>query len=170
MILMKAKRLVAFLSSLLFSKPASVVNDAKEESQTLMNSVLPTAKKFLEQHGEFFPFGAAMKPSGEIVVVAGYDGRERPPSSDIIKFLMAAFVAAAGLKEYKATALAYDVKVNLPSSNKKSDAIVVALDHIERYSVLVICPYELVNGKLRMGEVFAQKGADAIFHPTEVTT
>ena len=164
---MKAKRYIAFLLSVVFSTGAHSASLAKEESETLMNTVLPMAEKLLEQHGEFFPFGAAMKPSGEIVDVTGYDGREHPPSADIIKLLESAFAKAAAAKQYKATALVYDVKVTPPSSNKKSDAIAVALDHVDKYSVVVFFPYELVNGKLHMGAVFAQKGADLIFRQTQ---
>jgi hypothetical protein len=164
---MKAKRFIAFLLSVVFSTGAHSASLAKEESETLMNAVLPMAEKLLEQHGEFFPFGAAMKPSGEIVDVAGYDGREHPPSADIIKLLESAFAKAAAAKQYKATALVYDVKVTPPSSNKKSDAIAVALDHVDKYSVVVFFPYELVNGKLHMGTVFSQKGADLIFRKTQ---
>ncbi|MCC7643613.1 MULTISPECIES: hypothetical protein [unclassified Janthinobacterium] len=164
---MKAKRFIAFLLSVVFSTAAHSAGSAKEESETLMNAVLPMAEKLLEQHGEFFPFGAAMKPSGEIVDVAGYDGREHPPSADIIKLLESAFAKAAAAKQYKATALVYDVKVTPPSSNKKSDAIAVALDHVDKYSVVVFFPYELVNGKLQLGPVFAQKGAELIFRKAQ---
>lgn len=163
---MKARWLIAFLFSLVFSTGAHSASVAKDESETLMNAVLPMAEKFLEQHGEFFPFGAAMKPSGEIVYVAGYDDRERPPSADIIKLLESVFAKAAVAKQYKATALVYDVKVTPPSSNKKSDAIAVALDHVDKYSVVVFFPYELVNGKLHLGAVFVWKGADLIFRQT----
>jgi hypothetical protein len=50
------------------------VSDPKSESEALMNEAIPFAEKMLEKHGEFYPYGYVMKPSGEIALVAGYDG------------------------------------------------------------------------------------------------
>jgi hypothetical protein len=64
-----------------------------------------------------------MKANGEIVYIAGYDGLERPPSDDIIDLLTESFRSDAVSSEYNATALVYDVRVLLPSSEQKSGAI-----------------------------------------------
>jgi hypothetical protein len=135
----------------------------KAECENLMNATLPFAEQMLQKHGEFFPYGSALKGNGEIVSVAGYDGRELPPSNDIIRLLKQGFVQGAKSGEYKASALVYDVKVTLPSSGQKSDAIAVSLNHRESYSVVVFFPYQLKNGKLTHGEVFAQKGEADVF-------
>ncbi len=83
----------------------------KAECESLMNAALPFAEKMLKQHGEFFPYGAALKENGEIASVAGYDGREQPPSKDVIGLLKQGFVQGAKAREYRATALVYDIKV-----------------------------------------------------------
>jgi hypothetical protein len=57
------------------------------------------------------------------------------------------------------------VRVTLPSSDKKSDAIAVSLNHRDDYSVTVFFPYETREGRLQFGEVFAQKGEADIFEP-----
>ena len=139
------------------------MTDAKDDAEALMNAVLPFAEKMLTQHGEFFPFGGAMKPNGEIVNVAGYDGRERPPSENLISLLNEGFRKDAKSGRYKATAVVYDVRVTLPDTTTKSDAIAVALDHRDNYSTLVMFPYSLSNGPLQMGEPFAEKGDHKIF-------
>ena len=36
----------------------------KAESETLMNAALPLAEQMLQKHGEFFPYGAALKDNG----------------------------------------------------------------------------------------------------------
>jgi hypothetical protein len=46
--------------------------NAKADAETLLNAVMPFAERMLAEHGEFYPYGAAMKPDGEIVL-----GRER---------------------------------------------------------------------------------------------
>jgi len=135
----------------------------KAESQQLMDSVLPLAEQLLSQHGEFFPYGGAMTPSGEIVNVAAYDGDEHPPSSEVISMLQSAFKSAAKSGEYKATALVYDVRVPLPETGEKSDAIAIALDHAAGYSIVVFLPYQLTEQKLRFGSIFAQAGERGIF-------
>ena len=141
----------------------NVSQQAKADCETLMNEVLGVAKRMLREHGEFFPYGGAMEPTGEIVSVSGYDGREQPPSADIIRLIRGAFVDAAAAGTYKATALVYDVRVTSRASGVKSDAIAVALDHRDQYSVVVFFPYQLVNGELRFGEVFAQQGERNVF-------
>ena len=135
----------------------------KAECENLMNAALPFAEQMLQKHGEFFPYGAALKGNGEIASVAGYDGREQPPSNDIIRLLKEGFVQGAKSGEYKATALVYDVRVTVPSTGTKSDAIAVSLNHRDNYSVVVFFPYQLTNGQLTFGEVFAQKGESDVF-------
>ena len=135
----------------------------KAECEKLISEVLPFAEQMLQKHGEFFPYGAALKENGEIASVAGYDGTEQPPSNDIIRLLKQGFVQGAKSGEYRATVLVYDVKITLPSSGQKSDAIAVSLNHRENYSIVVFFPYQLNQGQLSFGEVFAQKGEADVF-------
>lgn len=135
----------------------------KEESQQLLDAVLPLAEQLLTEHGEFFPYGGALTQEGKIVSVAAYDGDEHPPSSEVISMLQNAFISAADSKEYKATALVYDVRVPLPESDEKSDAIAINLDHESGYSVIVFLPYKLTGGELVFGNIFAQAGRNGVF-------
>ncbi len=128
-----------------------------------MNSVLPFAEQMLSSHGEFLPFGGAMRPGGELVSVAGYDGDEHPQSLDLVRLIKEGFVESARRGQYKATALVYDVRIKLPSTGDKSDAIAVSLNHRDNYSVVVIFPYKIDNGTLTVGDAFAQKGEADIF-------
>jgi hypothetical protein len=139
------------------------VSDAKAESEALMNEAVPFAEKMLRQHGECYPHGYIMKPSGEIALVAGYDGTDRPKSQIIIDLLVAGFKRDAAVGKVKATALVYDILVAPPGASEKSDLIAVALDHRDNYSVVVIFPYVLRHGELTIGAPFAQKGESRIF-------
>ena len=125
----------------------------------MVDAFLPLARKLLTDHGEFLPYGAAMKPDGEIALVAAYDGREQPPSKDVVALLKSAFADNARNGEYKATAIFYDVRVG----DDKKDAVAVSLDHREGYSVIAFFPYEIIDGVLINGEPTAQKGAADIF-------
>lgn len=67
----------------------------KEECQAIVDAYLPLARKLLTEQGEFFPYGAAMKPDGEIVLVAAHDGLEQPPSKDLLALLKRSFANSA---------------------------------------------------------------------------
>lgn len=60
------------------------------------------------------------------------------------------FIDAVRKREFKATALVYDVRITLPSVAEKS-------------SVIVIFPYKLENRKVSIGAALAQKGDADIF-------
>jgi hypothetical protein len=158
-------RNIATIVFLLLSIPVrgQSVADAKPESETLMNEAVPFAEKMLRQHGEFYPYGYVMKPSGEIALVAGYNGTDRPKSQIVIDLLVAGFKQDAAIGKVKATALVYDILVVPPGTSEKSDAIAVALDHRDNYSMVVIFPYVLRHGQLTIGAPFAQKGESRIF-------
>jgi hypothetical protein len=117
----------------------------------------------LERNGEFFPFGCAMRSNGELVPIASYDGSHHPPSNELILLIKGGFVEGARKKHYKATALAYDVTVKLPSNGETSDAIAISLNHRDNYSVIVLFPYRLDRGKLSIDPPLAQQGEADIF-------
>lgn len=137
--------------------------DAKLDAEELMNEVLPFAEKMLIQRGEFFPFGGAMKPNGEIVSIAGYDGREKPPSQDIIDLLVKEFRKDVQAGLYKATAIVYDVRVSRSGKTDKSDAIAIALNHRDQYSRVVLFPYSLEDGNIILDDPISQKNNIEIF-------
>ena len=136
---------------------------ARNDAEALLEVVMPFAEKMLVEYAEFYPYGAAMKPDGEIVSVAGYDGRERPPSADLIDLLRTEFRQDARAGRYKATAIAYDVRITNPGSAVATDAIAIAVDHSDDYSVVVFYPYVLTAGTVRLGEPFAERGESSIF-------
>ncbi|EPM7823963.1 hypothetical protein ACTQ7B_004526 [Vibrio alginolyticus] len=135
----------------------------KEDAQHLFDSVLPFAEKMLAEYGEFYPYGAAMTLTGDVVDVSVFEGNEYPPSSEIIDLLNSAFLKAAANREYRTTAVVYDVRITLPSG-QLSDAIAVNLDHISGYSIVVYLPYKKLNQAIEYGELSIQEGRGAIFN------
>jgi hypothetical protein len=51
----------------------------------------------------------------------------------------------------------------LLSTEEKSDAIAVSLNHRDNYSVVVFFPCKVGSGKLILGTIFAQEGEADIF-------
>jgi hypothetical protein len=137
---------------------------AKTESETLMNAMLPLAEQMLRRGGEFHPYGGYMKPDGIIVDVGAEDtDTDRPKSKDLIYLLRSSFHEMVDKGQCKAVALIFNVVVNLPDSDRKSDAIQVCVDHAEGYSAEVFFPYRVVNDKVIYGQVFAQEGKYEFF-------
>src|SRR5882724_3173357 len=138
--------------------------NAKQESEKLMNVMLPLAEKMLRQYGEFYPYGGYMKPDGTIVDVGANDpDTEHPKSKDLIYVLRSSFREMANTNQCKAAAIVFGVAVNLPKSNRKSDAIQVCVEHADGYSAEVFFPYRISNNEIVYDETFAQAGKREIF-------
>ena len=147
----------------LFTLGAEQVTTPKSQCQDLLNAVLPFAKKMLSEHGEFYPFGASMKPNGQVVQAAAYDGQEHPPSQALIDLIRESFRADAKKGAIIASATVYNVRTIPPGGNSKTDAVAVELDHRDSYSVVVLIPYALSPGSVQFGQTFAQRGKFEIF-------
>lgn len=139
------------------------MKSAKEESEDLLNAALPIAERMLSEHGEFFPYAEALGNDGKFVSIGAYDGRERPPSKDVIQILRGGLKDGARLGKYRATALVYDVRITIPAGGAKSDAIAVSLNHRAKYSVLLFFPYRLEGGRVVLGDAVAQKEENYVF-------
>jgi hypothetical protein len=136
---------------------------AKSQAEALLNEVLPFAEQMLCNYGEFLPYAGALRPSGEVVSIGGDDGREHPPSKDLIDLLANGLREGASGGEYVATALVYDVRVTPPSANEPTDAIAAELEHRDGYAVTVFFPYELTNGPPVLASPFATAESRSIF-------
>jgi hypothetical protein len=141
--------------------------EPKADCEVVMNFGLPLVERILQRHGEFLPFGTAMRPNGEIVCLGALDGREVPSLAgsfaDVIRSLKDAFIDGARRQEYIATALFYEVGFTLPSSSERRDAVAVSLNHRGGYSVIVLLPYTIEDGSVAYDAPHAQPGEADIF-------
>jgi len=136
----------------------------KEESEKLMNGILPLAEKMLREYGEFHPYGGYLRPDGELVQVGAEDpDTDYPKARDLIYLLRSSFREMAHDERCKAVAIVFDVRVKLPNSDEKSDAVQVSLDHADGYSAEVFFPYKIVNREVVYGNAFAHEGKHEIF-------
>jgi hypothetical protein len=142
----------------------SSMTDSKDDCERLMTALLPFAEQMLAEYGEFFPFGGTMSVSGDISQSMGWTGEEQPSSQELIDMLKSGFRAAAESGEIRATVIIYDTLVVPPGKNSKQDAISVALDHRNNYSVIVAFPYSRTsNGQVQLDEPFASPGPGDMF-------
>jgi hypothetical protein len=89
--------------------PGPTSSSAREECEGLLRAAVPFAVNMLAKAGGFYPFGAAMTPAGDVVMVASTHDEERPASAAVLGRLTADLREAAGAGRYKAVALAADV-------------------------------------------------------------
>ena len=144
---------------------AHVHADPKSDVEELMNGLLPFGRQMLEKYGSFSPYGAALQPDGKKVTLGGYPGSESWENKDTLALLQAGCRKGALKGEYKATAIFYDVRVTAPGADVKVDAIAVALDHRDGYSVIVYFPYTITEGAVEIGDLFSVLGKNRIFVP-----
>ncbi len=135
----------------------------EKDVETVMNAFMPIATDMLEKHGQIFPYGGAMTTDDKLVKVSSYEGNKSRNSSAALSGLREAFHAGAGADMYTATALFYGVRVKRPDTGTRTNAIAVALDHEDDYSVIVFFPYTVVKGKVKLDAAFSTPGANAVF-------
>ena len=140
------------------------MNPQKQEAEQLLNQLLPLAKTMLMQYGEFYPYGRYMKPTGEIVEVGATDpDTDRPRSKDLVYFLQTSLREVATRGRCKAAAIVFNVHVKMPTTDERTDAIQVRVEHVGGYSAEVFFPYKLTGGAPVFGQTFAQQGDFQIF-------
>jgi hypothetical protein len=88
---------------------AATTRQPKADCEVVMNFGVPLVGELLKRNGEFLPFGAAMRPNGEIVCLGAYDGRGVPSLAgsvgEMIRSLKDTLIDGARRQEDEATAL-----------------------------------------------------------------
>ena len=140
------------------------MSDPKSECEGLLGAAVPFARQMLEEHREFYPFAVVLTAEGEISQVGAATEDEQPESREVMALLEDVLRNDAATGELRATAIAYDVMIEPPGKETPQDAIAVALDHKEDYSVVVVFPYSFAeDGTLNLEDPFAMDGERRIF-------
>jgi hypothetical protein len=138
---------------------------ASPESQSdldeLSKAAWPFAEQMLAKHGEFFPYAVAMRANGQIAMIAGYTGTEKPPSAQVLAQLYEGL--RSGAEENRAAAVVADVRLK----QEATDAIQVELEHREGIALKVFLPYRKgrFGGGPVYGQIFAAEGERRIWSP-----
>jgi hypothetical protein len=123
---------------------------AQKDLDALLELTLPFAQQQLAEHGEFFPFAAAVGADGASRLIAADPGLgERPASTDVLDQLVGGLREQAG--DIRAAALVADVRVG------ESDAARVELEHRDGQAICVLLPYK--RRRLRRGVDYGELGA-----------
>ena len=115
--------------------------------------------EMLTKRGEFFPYGVVMSRDGEIAMIAGYTGTEKPPSTEVLDVLYEGLRTKA--EENRGAAVVADVRLKA----ENTDAIQIEVEHREGTALKVFLPYRkrVFGGKPEAGEMRAEPGERRIW-------
>jgi len=138
--------------------------EPSDEIQEILNFLLPFAEQMLNEHGEFYPYAAAVDSEGELSAVgAQVDESESPDVGEVLLALHEGLRAQAAEGSIRASGIAADVTLTDPDSGDTTDAVQVELDHAEAEPVDVFVPYETESGGIKFGELVAAEGREPVF-------
>ncbi len=136
----------------------SAAAECQSDLDALLDAALPFATQQLTKHGEFFPYGVAMRQDGEIAMIAGYTGTERPPSTEVLGILYQGLRSTS--EANRGAAVVADVRLK----NEGTDAIQVEVEHREGIAMKVFLPYRKKRfGGLETGQMRAEEGERRIW-------
>lgn len=133
------------------------------ELEDLMHQTLPVAKKMLKDDGALIPYGAVMRPNGEVLPVGVEITQSDLKARDVVEILADNLVDMAQSGDYKATAVFYAVQVSLPGTDQLSEAVAVSLCHMAGESLMVFHPYNRAAGSINYGSAFAYFDENRMF-------
>lgn len=141
----------------------------QQESESLMDEMLPFAKHMLGNYGEFPPFGGLIKTDEQIILLGAGPAEEFPPRRDLVDVLSSGFRQRALTGEIRAAAIV--AQVTVPQAGKggnrekaeKVDAVRISLDHHDGYAVHVFFPYRKDGKRVTFAKPFASPGTSFAF-------
>lgn len=137
------------------------VMSPKEESEYLMNDILPLAERMLSEEGEFHPYGGYICTDGAVVHVAV--SLETTKGTEYVQAMIDDFLDRANQGQLRAVAMVTNVRIQPPGAPEKQDAIQVSLEHASGYWADVFFPYELSGDEITFSPVFAQARQPVVF-------
>jgi hypothetical protein len=135
----------------------------KEESESLMDEMLPFAKHLLGNYGEFPPFGGLIKTDEQIVLLGAGSEGELPPRGNLVNVLSNGFRQRALTGEIRAAAIVAQVTVPRSGQADNVDAVRISLDHHDGYAVHVFFPYQKDGMRVTFAKPFASPGTSFAF-------
>jgi hypothetical protein len=139
------------------------MSDATEEIEQLLNVLLPHAEQMLNEHGEFYPYAAALDADGDVTPVAPSVDEDHPDVGDVLVALHEGLRAQAADGSIRASGIAADVTLTDPDSGETTDAVQVELDHAHGDAVDIFVPYETQPDGIKFGELVAAQGREPVF-------
>lgn len=138
------------------------MSDLDDDCKEILDDSLALAEFSLLKRGEFYPFGVTLPLEGKAHIAMAYDGREHPPSKDILSLLRSSFRKNAMAGKIKATAIAFEAILTY-YDNSKEKVIVVEIDHRDNYSRIFRFKYAISGEDVEFGLIEIIDGESNIF-------
>lgn len=121
--------------------------------ENLLNIALPFAHQCLGKYGEFLPFAAGIGTDGQpVYIMAEPREEENPESTEIIADCY------HGLTERRDELRSSIVVSDVTLRNQGTDAVHLAMEHVEGASLSIMQPYSLGDDEPRFGEMSVSMG------------
>ena len=133
------------------------------EIQEILSFLLPHAEQMLNEHGEFYPYAAALDSEGELTAVGMDIVDEGPDVGELLLALHQGLRERAAEGAIRASGIAADVTLTDPDSGETTDAVQVELDHADADAVDIFVPYETESDGIRFGKLVAAEGREPVF-------
>ena len=146
-------------------KQRELPSDPMEDSDRLMEELLPMAKLLLERYGEFFPMGAEIGFDGDLQQVPAPEGIDQTNTMAAAELLRQAFAARAELGELRVSAVIQDLMLIEEGAERRADAISIEIEHFTGYNVTMIVRYKRIDGRIAFEAPFVGDGVHRIFPP-----
>jgi hypothetical protein len=118
----------------------------EQDIDTLIQYLIGFCSGLLEKYGEFYPIGAYIDVSRELIPLGVYDGDEAPESDKLIARYEEVFGRQATEGTALAWAIAYDARVRSEDYPEGTDAVAIKTFHAHReQQVQYLFPYTLQN-------------------------
>ena len=134
-----------------------------DEIQELLNFLLPYAERMLNQHGEFYPYAAALGSDGELNAVGTDLDDDSPDVGEVLLALHQGLREQAAEGAIRASGIAADVTLTDPDSGETTDAVQLELDHADADAVDIYVPYVSSGEGVTFGELVAAAGREPVF-------
>lgn len=132
-----------------------------DEIETLVNTLVPFARRMLERHGSFVPFAATVALDGELQMLAA-DASPDTSAADAALLLEDGLRTAAADGKIRACGVCTDVRID--GDDGELEAISVALEHAERDPLRIFVSYEVTaSGEHGFGKPIAAPGQRKVF-------
>jgi hypothetical protein len=122
--------------------------------EELLNYCTGFAKRMLQAHGEFHPFGAIIAASGQLTAVGGHTGSEHPKGAEVYTLLHGSMKAQFAKREIIAAALSANVDIPAQFKPPFPDGIRVLLE-CSGFSRFIYLPYRISTGRVDYGALIS---------------
>lgn len=134
--------------------------EPRDELNDLLSGAVEVAASFLEEHGEFPPFGLALLGDGRTLQLEVDDDDDDIDTDALVESLRATL--RERLDELRAFAIAADVTLRDDDDEPMTSAISIAMEHVNSDPLQCYVPYEL-NEAVELGDLVAEPGERHVF-------